>query len=239
MKNEKNVNYKDIGSVLYRKNNRARNISIRINSHGEVKVTVPAWCSFHRAESFVFEKRSWISAKLIKIERKTEENLAWKAGDQVFLRNGKISILEGIGPHYRVVSGNGEYSLLLPEEFQYDNKSQREEVKELLAQIGLREAKRQLPLVLKECAKSHKLEYERLTVRRMRTRWGSCSSRNRISLSSALIFLPEDLIEYVCLHELVHTIHKNHSPAFWSALEDLLPGALQLRKKLRDYTIIA
>ena len=239
MKNEKNVNYKDIGSVLYRKNNRARNISIRINSQGEVKVTVPGWCTFHRAESFVLEKRSWISTKLIKIERNTRENLVWKAGEQLVYRTGVISILAGEGEQAKILVENGKYNLYLPRDYSSDNKAQSEEVKELLARIGLREAKRQLPLVLKSCAERYKLSYEHLTVRRMRTRWGSCSSRNRISLSSALIFLPEDLIEYVCLHELVHTVHKNHSPAFWHALEDLLPGALHLRKKLRDHTIIA
>lgn len=239
MKNEKNVNYKDIGSVLYRKNNKARNISIRINSHGEVKVTVPGWCSFHRAESFVFEKRSWISSKLLKIERKTRENLVWKAGDQLVFRTGTISILAGEGAQFRVSAENGNYTLYLAADYRPENKVQAEAVMELLARIGQREAKRQLPLILKACAERHGLSYEHVTVRRMRTRWGSCSSKNRISLSTALIFLPDELIEYVCLHELAHTIHKNHSPAFWHALEGFLPGAMGLRKRLREQTIIA
>jgi predicted metal-dependent hydrolase len=67
----------------------------------------------------------------------------------------------------------------------------------------------------------------------MKTRWGSCSSKNNISLNSSLVFLPEALIRYVCLHELVHTIHKNHGRVFWEALTGILPEALMLRKGVK------
>jgi predicted metal-dependent hydrolase len=83
------------------------------------------------------------------------------------------------------------------------------------------------------------LPYERVSVKRMKTRWGSCSSKNNISLNSALIFLNDNLIEYVCLHELAHTVHKNHSLSFWRFLEKHLPDALARRKELREKSIIA
>ncbi len=239
MKNEKIVNYKDIGEVLYRRNSRARNISIRINSQGIVKVTVPAWCSYHRAEQFVIEKSTWIGTKLLKIKRKKEENLAWSPGDRIYFHGGWIEIVQGYGEEY-IVSRTGDLcNIHVPEGFMRSKPEDIENLKDHVAKIGLKEARSKLPGLLKKYADRAGLSFRRVSIRKMKTRWGSCSPGNDISLNSALIFLPEELIEYVCLHELVHTVHKNHSSAFWESLAALLPEAYNCRKMLRDETIIA
>jgi predicted metal-dependent hydrolase len=239
MENEKTVSYSEIGDVQYRRNNRAKNISIRISADGGVRVTVPGRCGFHRAERFVMEKSNWIRQKTLKIKRLKEKNLVWKAGDVIALRNRMISVLRGTEKKFRVIETEGGYEILLPAEYDPFEPGHQAAMKELVARIGLKEAKRQLPGILSALSEKHALPYGRLTVRRMRTRWGSCSSKNNISLNSGLIFLPGPLIEYVVLHELVHTIHKDHSPRFWNALEARLPGALESRRALRNSTIIA
>jgi predicted metal-dependent hydrolase len=61
---------------------------------------------------------------------------------------------------------------------------------------------------------------EGFSVRSQRGRWGSCSRRGAISLNMKLIFLPEDLSDHVLLHELCHTRHMDHSPAFWALMRD-------------------
>jgi hypothetical protein len=67
-----------------------------------------------------------------------------------------------------------------------------------------------------------------------RSRWGSCSRQGRISLSLRLAFLPPDLADYVMAHELCHTQHHHHGPAFWRALETLYPGARLAPRRLRQ-----
>ncbi|MDR1763526.1 MAG: M48 family metallopeptidase [Dysgonamonadaceae bacterium] len=95
-----------------------------------------------------------------------------------------------------------------------------------------------LPEKLAQLAKNHGFTYTKLTVRKSRTRWGSCSSRGLISLSLFLMILPEHLIEYVLLHELCHTVQPNHSPAFWSLLDRCVSGrAKALRQELKNYRI--
>ncbi len=69
------------------------------------------------------------------------------------------------------------------------------------------------------------LPYNRLTVRAQKTRWGSCSAKKNINLNYRLLFIEADLVDYIVLHELVHTVHMNHSQAFWDYFETLLPGA--------------
>ena len=68
-----------------------------------------------------------------------------------------------------------------------------------------------------------------------RSCWGSCSDKNNISLNANLIHLPLKLIDYVLLHELLHTRIKNHSPIFWTEMQKLLPDTRTLRKELRNY----
>ncbi len=71
--------------------------------------------------------------------------------------------------------------------------------------------------------------------RRARTRWGSCSVRNSLSLNIYLMMLPDDLINYVIVHELAHIQHKNHGKNFWGLVETYLPDWKSRRKLIRNY----
>ncbi len=87
-------------------------------------------------------------------------------------------------------------------------------------------------------AKDHGFTYRRVSIRRSRTRWGSCSGVNNINLSIFLMQLPSHLIDYVILHELVHTVHKNHSPAFWERLEHHTGNARGLAREIKKHRIL-
>jgi hypothetical protein len=91
---------------------------------------------------------------------------------------------------------------------------------------------------LKELAAQHGFHYGRAGIRNQKSRWGSCSTRNNISLNIQLLALPGHLRDYVILHELVHTEHKNHSKRFWARLDSLVGGsAKSLRKEMRGWTL--
>ena len=97
--------------------------------------------------------------------------------------------------------------------------------------VNRNEAKLYLLSRLDELAKIHGFTYNRATVRNQKTRWGSCSAKNNISLNMQLMNLPKQLIDYVILHELVHTKVKNHSHIFWSRLNKYVENA-KLQNKL-------
>jgi predicted metal-dependent hydrolase len=86
-------------------------------------------------------------------------------------------------------------------------------------------------------SKKYNFSYNRIYIRNQRTRWGSCSSKNNISLNSKLAHLPKKLIEYVLLHELVHLKYRNHGKNFWKELEDLLPDARSRAAELKQYAL--
>jgi predicted metal-dependent hydrolase len=72
------------------------------------------------------------------------------------------------------------------------------------------------------------------SIRGQKTRWGSCSSRQTISVNCKLLFLPSELVRYVLIHELCHTVHLNHSAAFWALVAQKEPDYQQLDAGLRD-----
>jgi predicted metal-dependent hydrolase len=74
-----------------------------------------------------------------------------------------------------------------------------------------------------------------ISVRRQRTRWGSCSARNHISLNLQLARLPLRLVDYAILHELVHTRIRHHGPVFWEELARCIDNAKSLDRELDRY----
>lgn len=94
-------------------------------------------------------------------------------------------------------------------------------------------AKKRLIDRLSYMAKKHGFTYNNVSIREQRTRWGSCSPKNNISLNLKLVLLPEELIDYVILHELVHTRIRNHSKKFWGVLDRYTGNAKIMAKRLR------
>jgi predicted metal-dependent hydrolase len=106
---------------------------------------------------------------------------------------------------------------------------------EPMAPINRAVARRVIVDRLVELARRHGFDYDRVYVRNQRTRWGSCSARNNINLNVNLIRLPEDLRDYVILHELVHTRIKNHGSRFWEELERYVADCRRVDKQLNRY----
>jgi predicted metal-dependent hydrolase len=101
---------------------------------------------------------------------------------------------------------------------------------EAVARHGWRLRHARVPLVLRAPGQPCGL---RLTVRPMRSRWGSCSMDGHVTLSAELVRLPQRLVEYVAVHELCHLVHHNHSAAFYFQVATCLPDWRQRRAELR------
>ena len=100
------------------------------------------------------------------------------------------------------------------------------------------EVKTLLTSRLKDLAEKHGFSYNRVFIRNQKTRWGSCSSKNNISLNMKLVRLPDELIDYVILHELVHTQKKDHSKAFWIKMDRLVGDGKKMALRLRKFSLI-
>ncbi len=97
-------------------------------------------------------------------------------------------------------------------------------------------AKTRILTRLEQLAENFGFTYNRVTIRTQKTRWGSCSANNNLSLNLKLALLDNELLDLVLVHELVHTEIKNHGPEFKRRLAKLVPGADRLDQKLKAYS---
>ncbi len=204
--------YVEIGEVKYVHSSRARNMSIRINQQGEVRVTIPRYVSRKMAERFLMAKKQWVLRKISDIQSAEDQSQKPITGSVLKVRGKEI--------------------VLTPNR----NESSADEA---LWRILLREARAYLPGRMAILASEYGYSYTDLKIRKMKTRWGSCTARNSINLNSWLVMLPDHLSDYVILHELAHTQYKDHGRRFWAEL-DRITGqrAKPLQKELRDYRIM-
>lgn len=104
-----------------------------------------------------------------------------------------------------------------------------EELQELATQ-----AMKLIPQKVRYYAPIIGVTYGRITIRNQRTRWGSCSGKGNLNFNCLLLLMPEEVLDYVVVHELCHRKEMNHSARFWEEIEKILPDYRQRRKWLKD-----
>ncbi len=97
------------------------------------------------------------------------------------------------------------------------------------------EMRRALPMKLEHYSKLLGVRYGRVSVRSQRSKWGSCSAKGNLSFNCLLMLAPEEVLDYVIVHELCHLKHMDHSKEFWAEVESVDPDHKAHKKWLRDH----
>lgn len=151
--------------------------------------------------------------------------------------NGKfrIEVQEYKGEKFMWVENGSSRLLMCPEHTVYHDI--QEWLKRVMTNAIHEQAKKVLPQRLEQLAKEHGFKYNYCSVRNSHSRWGSCSGKGNISLSIYLVLLTDELIDYVLLHELCHTVEMNHGERFWEILDKVCrSNSKKIRNKLKRYT---
>ncbi len=234
--NEKEVIFDEIGKIILKKNKRAKRLSIRIKPNEGVFVTIPNRFSFVVAEQFVLSKKEWIISHLEKIEIIVKRKMVFDGLTNFETKNHRLLTTQSLVKRSCVKIANS----LLHVQIANNQDVYSDEIQKIIM-LGIIEslrieAKDYIPNRVAELAAEFNFSYNNVFLKNIRTRWGSCSSKNNLNFNIHLMKIPYELIDYVILHELVHTIHKNHGKYFWSNLERVCPNSKKLDKELKRYS---
>lgn len=217
------------------KGKQIKRLSVSVRPPACVRLNVPARCSMVAAMDFLAEKEEWVRAALDKIAIKFPRRLlqppySTYSHTLEFCRNGSAE-----RPVCRVAKDRIKVDV--PFSMSYDDPQVQEAASAGIVRALRAEASHVLPVMVAEAAARYGFSYGKVSVRASRSRWGSCSYNDDISLSIFLMLLPDHLIRFVILHELCHTRHRDHSAAFHSLLDSLVGGReKELRRELLRYT---
>jgi len=228
----KYINIEQVGQVSFIINERSRRIRLSVKSDGEIVVSIPPSALYRDAIRFVESKTEWI----VKQQSRIRAGLTLFAPESCFkTRFHKLAITKGNTDKVYNRIGNGVIQIFIPERVNHEQPKIQEFIKNTLIDVMRWEAKIYLPKRLKELADKHGFKYQNVSIKNASTRWGSCSSVNNINLNLHLMRVPEHLIDYVLLHELAHTVVKNHGEKFWLLLEQCYPNARKADKEMNKY----
>jgi predicted metal-dependent hydrolase len=112
--------------------------------------------------------------------------------------------------------------------------SQKKELSPQEVKLLVTRAKRIIPQRVRYYADIMGVTYGRITIRMQKSRWGSCSSKGNLNFNCLLMNAPEEIVDYVVVHELCHRKEMNHSKRFWDEVEKVLPDYKERRKWLKE-----
>ncbi len=213
---------------------RRRSIGIIIRPNKEVEVRAPYGVSLRAVEKYISKKKDWIKKN---IERHSEI-IQLNAGKKYI--NGEKYLFLGRELTLRIKNA------LFPSVNQIDTilevttDGKKGIVKMLIGRWYIKKAEEIFSARLKEILikyKEHDFSPSQLVVRSLRSRWGSCTSKGKITINTELVKLDERFIEYVIIHELCHLKYHNHGKDFYRLLEKLSPDYKTIRKEMRKYSI--
>jgi len=204
---------------------RQKHTYIRIRD-GVVTLSAPANADIGSLHQLIDSKASWI-AKSIKSTYLHDLSMP---DARVYLLGQSYGIDTHLSDHYELKWGDERVKFVMAERPTHD----------IMLQMLQHHYKQQAPAIItprvKYWAEQMQLYPSKLSYRHAKSRWGSCSTRNNISLSTYLMMTPIELIDYVIVHELSHITHKNHSREFWSLVQRHIPDWQSKRKKLKTYS---
>lgn len=209
--------------IILRKSKQARRISLRVSQlDGRVTLTLPHGVSTREAMDFAQDKGAWLRGHLAQRPKSVEVAIGVALPFEG-------ALLQVIGSAERRVRVAGD-AILVPAK----TEAARARVAARLVGFMKSTARDRLAAASDHYAQMLGREYQRISLRDTRSRWGSCSSAGGLMYSWRLIMAPREVLQYVAAHEVAHLAEMNHSPDFWRKVDLLMPNYREPRQWLRS-----
>jgi len=229
------------------KSKRAKYVRIKISASGEVSVVLPQGIAAKHAHGFIQKKSHWIAKTIKAIPLAKNDQFPESLDLKLLGEQWNILYTKHTPPLLNDSSLDVSTTARIYAELQgtkiveissstleiVGDKGDWNATKKVLNKWCKLKAKKLFTHMLETLAEEHGFYFNKLSIRSQKTRWGSCASNKNISLNSKLLLMPENVVKYVMIHELCHTIEMNHSTKFWDLVEDCDPQYRDNRKQLK------
>lgn len=213
---------------------KARSLRLKVTARDGLTVIAPNGLDEGRIVELVAGKRDWIASKLGQFDEVrhllgSNESARPEAFDLP-------ALAESWRVEYRATKAQtvGARTDQPGRILVYGAVNDGEPCKAALRRWLARRAKESLPPWLESLAAENGIRFRQAIIKNQRTRWGSCSADNVISLNAKLLFLRPELVRYVLMHELCHTLERNHNHRFWALLRQFEPRTDWLNGQMKD-----
>jgi predicted metal-dependent hydrolase len=212
-----------------------RRITLTIQSD-RVRVSAPKHLSARRIKEFLTNQQDWIYKHWLEhcaLLNRTEKQ--YINGEQFLYRGNVLNLrIDKDTQHsIRVKLVGKTLVVLIPQDLP-DDEYLANVRKSIITWYKL-EARRVLKNKLEVQAKRMQVTYNDFRLKDQKTRWGSCSSQGNLNFNWRIIMAPNEVIDYLIIHELAHLTHLNHSHGFWERVEDFIPEYKSCKKWLKDH----
>ncbi|MCX6302199.1 MAG: SprT family zinc-dependent metalloprotease [Bacteroidia bacterium] len=211
---------------------RRRSISITVSPDEGVVVRAPYRASHKTIDKFVNEKAGWIKKQTESFSSLTRINKDKKYTDE------ELHLFMGREYTLKIFQSSQASVYLRNNAIEVSTDGTEGKVKILLERWYMTEAAKIITVKMNEIISRYRdymFSPSDLVVRKLKSRWGSCTSKGKVTISSELVKLDERFTEYVIIHELCHLIYHNHGKEFYKLLGELFPEYKSVRKNLRKY----
>lgn len=212
----------DLPEIQIVRHSRAKNLRLRVEPT-QIRLTAPVLCSKRQIQNFIDQSEQWLiqtwqkqQEKIVQIDKTLPNEL------QLFNLDQPLQIIYQSQKH-GFIFDDENLKLLISDR----------QPEQYLKAFVIAYAKQHLPLYLGDVSQESNLSFGKCAIRQPKTRWGSCTSKHDIMLNSALVLFPKNIVRYVCVHELAHTQHFDHSPRFWAKVAKYDANYQQHRKILK------
>jgi len=214
-----------------RLSNKAKYIHLRITPVAGLEIVIPHFRKRFNVLALLEERRSWIEKHLVPIQQTVPVKSTINQLPKILPLNAiheiwQISYLETNNKNIKLLEKPG-YHLTC------HGQLNAKIIQILLINWLKKHAAKKFAIKLESLSNKTSISYKNLTVRGQKTLWGSCNTKQNISLNFKLLFLPSSVFNHVLLHELCHIKHLNHSNKFWHLLAQYDNNSLEHNKELK------
>jgi len=208
----------EFGKIAVRRSAKASQVRLRVAPDGTLRASLPLYAPLFLVKRLIKSSRDELRSLLLQTHPQTTYS------DGMLIGKSHTLVLRASSGKQASIGRHGQQIIaVLPEGVDINDSRLARKLRDVIISALRIEAKSYLPKRLSFLADKLGLRYTKVRFSHASSRWGSCSSAGTISLNIALMKLPFELIDYVIIHELAHTVQMNHSPDFWHIVESADP----------------